>query len=527
MTESAKTLWIDKFSPKTASDFIGNKKSIWMINDWLSNFEKNKADVLKKTKNKKKKIKIKIEEPDIVETIAASDNDEKDDTSELYLLFGSKTKNVNKSCLVVTGQHGVGKTTAVNVCLKELKYDVQVINFANIKSSKNAKDIIEKLLNSSNILNMMKGKKRNRIAIVIDELESITSSTEKNFVLTLLKTNEEYWFCPIIFISNNQHNKLLSDIKKGSIEIRFWPPMMNDMLRIFTNITEKEDINIANKQVVNTIIDHSQNDIRRLIFTLQDIKYAYSDEVITIDIITEYCNLSKKKDVDFDLFMATNGLLYEYKTIDDCLRYYETEKVLLPLMIHQNYISSLLENDENEETHFDTITNISELLSKGDVVENYIYGDQNWDMQEIHGYYTCVATSYALHNSLNEIPEKVNLAFTSDLNKTSIKKINRKNILNANKCFKNMDIHDYININKIIRKLISESNIGDCTKLMKDYNIKLEHIESLLKIDKIKNSKTSLTSRQKNEFSDLLSGNPLEKRLTSGSGGKRSVIQRK
>ena len=35
---------------------------------------------------------------------------------------------------------------------------------------------------------------------------------------------------------------------------------------------------------------------------------------------------------------------------------------------------------------------------------------------------------------------------------------------------------------------------------MKDYNIKLEHIESLLKIDKIKNTKTSLTSKQKKKF---------------------------
>ena len=39
---------------------------------------------------------------------------------------------------------------------------------------------------------------------------------------------------------------------------------------------------------------------------------------------------------------------------------------------------------------------------------------------------------------------------------------------------------------------------------MKGYNIKLEHIESLLKIDKIKNTKTSLTSKQKKEFTKYL-----------------------
>mgnify|MGYP000651294309 CR=1 FL=1 len=46
--------------------------------------------------------------------------------------------------------------------------------------------------------------------------------------------------------------------------------------------------------------------------------------------------VAKEKDIDINLFEATNVLLYNYKSIDDCLRYYEAEKVLLPLMVHQN-----------------------------------------------------------------------------------------------------------------------------------------------------------------------------------------------
>jgi hypothetical protein len=94
----------------------------------------------------------------------------------------------------------------------------------------------------------------------------------------------------------------------------------------------------------------------------------------------------------------------------------------------------------------------------------------------------------------------IELVFTTDLNKTSIKKINKKNINNTNRCFDNMNIFDYIYINKIIRELINQEKIEECVKLMIGYNIKLEHIESLLKIDKIKNTKTSLTSKQKKKF---------------------------
>ncbi|AYV82145.1 MAG: replication factor C large subunit, partial [Homavirus sp.] len=107
------------------------------------------------------------------------------------------------------------------------------------------------------------------------------------------------------------------------------------------------------------------------------------------------------------------------------------------------------------------------------------------------------------------------LKFTTDLNKTSIKKINKKNINNTNKCFKDMNIFDYIYINKIIRKLIENGNIKECVEILKEYDIKLEHIESLLKIDKIETTKsiglkkseklkTNLSSKQKKEFSKYL-----------------------
>jgi DNA polymerase III delta prime subunit len=278
------------------------------------------------------------------------------------------------------------------------------------------------------------------------------------------------------------------------------------MKKILIKIAQNEDIKIKSDSVMNKIINHSQGDIRRLIYTLQDIKYAYDNKLITIEIIDEYCRLSNKKDTDTELFKATEELLYEYKNIEECLKLFETEKVLLPLMIHQNYPKSIISNYEDE-NQYELIQKISESLSIGDVIENYIYGDQNWEMQEIHGYYTCVATSYYSCSGLEEEPNKVKLNFATDLNKTSIKKINKKNIINTDKCFKNMNTVDYIFINKIIRKFIGDGKINECIDLLKEYDIKLEHIESLLKIDKIKNTKTCLSSKQRNEFVNFLGDN--------------------
>ncbi len=460
--------WIERYRPKKQSSAICNKKEIIKLSEWISHFNDVKKVIGKAKKN---------------------------------------TNSLEKSCVLVTGNHGVGKTTIVDIVLDKYDYEKKNINFNKIKNSKNIDNMMNKLLNSDDIMNIIsnngkrvKGPKK-KIAIVIDEIESITSTNEKGCIIDLLKLNEINRYCPIITISNNHHNKLLSDIKKKSLQIILSQPKAHELRKILFVICKKEGIRVADDDVVNEIISHVQGDIRRLIYTLQDIKYAYGNKKIGLDEIYEYCIISKRKDTDINLYKATDELLYNYKSIDDCLRSYETEKVLLPLMVHYNYPKHVIRN-HNKSKRYKTVKSVIESLSEGDVIDNYIYGDQNWDMQEIHGFYTCVVPSYLLSNT-NVNTRYESPVFTTDLNKTSIKKINKKNINNTNRCFKDMNIFDYIYINKIVSKLILNNEIERCVKLLKDYDIELEHIESLLKIDKINNTrpaKSMLTSKQKKEF---------------------------
>jgi replication factor C subunit 1 len=462
--------WTDKYKPKTIPEIICNKGPVKALENWFHKFETVRKDMNKKkhTKNTKQKIET-------------------------------------KSSVLITGGHGVGKTLAVEVVLKAFNYETHNFDFSDTKAT-DLKENINKVVNSLNIMNMINGTEQKKIAIVIDEIESITSTTEKANILTLQKLNETYWYCPIIFVSNNQHNKLLSEIKKNAVELAFSNPYDSDLRKILVMITKAEKIGIKNDIIVEKILDQTQHDIRRLINILQDLKYAYGSDTITTEMMDEYCYMSKKKDVDTDLFNATNRLLYSYSSVDDCLRLYETEKVILPLMVHQNYARKILATDTTTANKHEMLTSVADSLSAGDVVENNIYNDQNWDMQEIHGFFTCVNSSYQLCK--NQYSQKeIKLNFTTDLNKTSIQKINKKNIMNTNRCLNNMTIFDYIYINKIVRKLIDNGNIKQCVDLLKDYNIKLDHIESLLKIDKIKNTKTVLSSKQKKEFSKYLEKN--------------------
>lgn len=464
-------LWTEKYKPKNLKEIIINQNGIKQIQNWLINFETLKENENNKNAAEKKEKKLK--------------------------------KNIEKRSLLITGGHGVGKNTIVELVLESMKYETKTINSEMIKNAKkNPKEVIQKLLsNSSNVLNMMSGTKNNKYAIIVDEIESISSSNEKKFIITLQKMNEVLTNCPLLFISNGHHNKLLSEIKKSATEIRIFPPYPSEMNKILVKIANNEKI-LLNHTINNLIINHSQGDIRRLIQILQELKYSYGEKTITPEMFEDYRQASKIKDINPDLFKATEQILYDYKNIDECLKNYETEKVILPLMVHQNYIKSICDNYK-EKDKYELIKKVSEFLSQGDVIENYIYADQNWNLQEIHGFYTCVAPSFYLNQGINKNPIKSKLKFADDLNKTSIKNINKKNIKNADKILENMNIFDYIYIRKIIEKKLKENDYHEIKNLFQNYDIKLEHIESLLKIDK-NEEKITLTTKQKNELKKIL-----------------------
>ena len=183
-------------------------------------------------------------------------------------------------------------------------------------------------------------------------------------------------------------------------------------------------------------------------------------------------------------------------------------------MMHQNYIKCVMQYYNKHEKSYDLLADIAISMAKGDLIENYIYSDQNWDMQEVHGFFSCVNPSFKLtHAKLCITADELRplMEFPADLNKTSIKRINKKNIVNSNNCLKNFEINDFICIDKLIKKLIDDDKIEECVQLFDGYNAKVENIESILKIDKINETKSVLQTHVRKKFSQLLGSNKTQK----------------
>ena len=435
-------LWIEKYEPKTLSDIIINIDKIKLIGNWLENY-----------------------------------------------------KNINQSSsIIISGNHGIGKNISLNILLKSLNYDFKTLSSNNIKNKKIISEIINSCENKRNIYNILtnntQGKK---IALIIDDTETITLTSEKDSLIELCKMNDQNKIMPIIFISNNQHSKLISDIKKTCVEYEFLNPTMNDLFKIFKKIVDNEKLQIIDQKVINSIIKWAQYDVRRLIFILQDIYLTYKNQLITQDCLKSYFSYSQKKDIEIGLYDATKEVLNNYKSINTCMDLYETEKVLLPLMIYENYYRTMFAKNNNEINkdklllkQLDVSRRICDSISKGDVIETNIYTDQNWMNQTIHGFYTIVDSSYTINSILpnNIALSNYKLEFSADLNKTSLKNINKKQISHLQPIIPNKNLTDILYINKLIYTLINKGKIRDAYQLCKDYPIDIKHLEIIVKINK-------------------------------------------
>ena len=412
-----------KYKPIKLNNIIGNGKSISYIENWLNtytqvkDFLKDNGLLKKSSKGRKKKLV---------------------NMTDTEIEYSNRKGN-----LLITGSHGCGKSTIINIILREGKYDIINLNMMDPKIKIDI-DLISKLAykNSSDT--------KKKMVLLIDELESVITLNDKNAVFDIIKDNNYNRFMPIIIITNNQHNKQLNETKKYSNEVKIFSPYQNDIIKWIYNICKNEKIQLE-YDLIPKFIEYCQSDMRKILIQLDELKVNYPNMKITSDTLENFMDIMKKKDQDFDLYKSTEEMLIDYKDIDTCLELYDTEKVLMPLMIHENYYKFIKKSEYSR---------ILDNLSRGDILENYIYGEQNWDLLEIHGLISCVIPSYYINKYSNGKKNIManDLVFAADLNRTSVKKMNKKNInktnetilKNSQKNIRNKSIDEFIYMGEII-----------------------------------------------------------------------------
>lgn len=424
-----------------------------------------------------------------------SENDEESEKEEKK--GAKKVKKQEKNVIDGDANESKGKKNSKELqknvlsYLKALEGTKNISQFFSKDSSKNKKKDTDK-----------------KIVLIADSLESIALLNEKTVIANIRKHNDQYWFFPIIFISDTHHSKLLSDLKKTCETIYFFSPFDSELEKLSRKIESKEKIKFENDEIRTSIAESAQGDIRRLLTILSDLKDIYKTETIGNKELAKYLNFSVNKDSELDIYGVTLKLFHNYGDYGKCMKYYDIDRGLIPLIFHENYLKIVNHKMKGNKSkkRIDLIKKISSMISEGDLVDNIIYSSQIWDLHVVHGYYSVVAPCYYINENDNSPIFTGKMDFTSDYNKASIRSINKKNIGNAEECFGNKPVSDYIHRTKIIKHYIDTDQIGKCVKsvLCGYSNIQTDHISSLLKIDKIRSTKNNLTSKQETQFTKYL-----------------------
>ena len=421
---------------------------------------------------------------------------------------GLNTKSTSK-LLLVYGESGIGKTYFIESHLsKKLK-------LKPLTNDKIDQLMDEKPSNYSSFLSLFFD------VITFDDIDDkkkimvINEKTLYNFekcskiIIKLIDDSIKLNY-PIIIIIDSEHKKLITNLEKKAITIRFNKPSNDEvkkilnMILIKNNISDKIDPRTKGKisnTLNNKICELSNNNLNKVFVLVNNLINNYCDivndsKVITKNNFIEFLKDTVENNNKNNIYVSNYKLLTKYESIEQAMELYNNDNIDNPLIMEESYTQKIIayENANGTiEPIKDIVVRLTKSFTYSNLIDTYIYNSQQWtNLKRIYGYFSCVLPSYLL--SKIEVDYSPNVKFLSDMNKTSIQKINTKQIFNVYENFDIINIDYYIYIGNYIKSIISQCSDGKkdnkllikkFNEFVKYYKINQSTIERLLKINKL------------------------------------------
>jgi len=169
-------------------------------------------------------------------------------------------------------------------------------------------------------------------------------------------------------------------------------------------------------------------------------------------------NFNKKlyvnNDFNIELYDNVKEVFSNNLNIDNYYDIYNNNKILLPLLIHENYKNFLNNNIKNKKNLKKCILEISDIMLFSEQIDEYIFNKHKWNLQKLYSIISCQHISYIMnHYQLKKKIIDIKIDYTRILTKNSIKSSNTKNYIEIFNKIKQIHNFDYTFI-KFINKIL-------------------------------------------------------------------------
>ncbi|MCH6575040.1 MAG: hypothetical protein IH795_07525 [Bacteroidetes bacterium] len=355
-------------------------------------------------------------------------------SNEEILNWVTNFKKEQHKVLFIYGDIGTGKFNFLKENLGKT-YKINSFTYIDFLYNKKISETIKRINNFNNVLFMM--TKCKKPIIVVKEVEFIKIKTIKNILKDLnvknIKKNPNKIKVPIILIGSGKCIKIIKDLSDVCKIVKYKKDTETEIESNIDIILNNEEIKVE-KEIKDYIVSKcdNYNKIKMIIDFIknykpkgnQKIKYSSVKKILEL--------LINNIDYNTELYENVKEILTNSIKIEDIFNYYYLEKILLPLLIHENYKSYIKKNIKKQKDLKKCIRLIADNLMKGDIINEFIFQNHVWNIQDLYAIMNCQYTSYIMNKKFDTKKKKtlLKLDYTKILTKNSILFLNFKQYKN-------------------------------------------------------------------------------------------------
>ncbi|RLN51836.1 hypothetical protein BBJ29_002424 [Phytophthora kernoviae] len=340
-------LWTDKYKPKTLDHMIGNIELGRKLKTWLMDWE---AMHVKGTK------KVPF-------------------TTKLSENRGAKT-------VLLSGPPGIGKTTIANLIARECGFECTELNASDTRSKKMLQTGLKDVLGTRALqFGAPAGKAKEKMhlarrVVIMDEVDGMSGGDRGGTaeLIQLIKKSKT----PIICICNDRQSQKVRSLANHSFDLRMRRPTKTQIGKRLMEIGVKEGLHME-KNAIEEAADRCGNDIRQLLTQMQRWRLT-TTKITYADMVNPSSQHNKDESLRLNPFSATQQIFQRDISFDARNEAYFVDYDLMPLMVQENYIQSIMNNRTSSDENLEAAMHASEFISESDLLNTYVRVEQRWDL---------------------------------------------------------------------------------------------------------------------------------------------------